>query len=246
MTSMDLLPFTNPALYMLMAALIFGSAFLQGVGGVGFTMFSAPVAAIVCPELVPGPLLMLGGGVTFLTALRERRNIAWACASSALAGRVAGSALAVVALSHLAARPLNILFAAMILLAVGMSAIGLRVTATRKNLGIAGILSGIMGTLTSVGAPPLVISMQRLEPAAIRATTGAILFIGSFISLVMLSVTDHFGLHEFLLGATMVPFMLLGFWSSGQLRQRLSAAALRQGLLLFCALSAGGLIVKSI
>ena len=246
MNSLDLLPFINPALYMLMAALIFGSAFLQGVGGVGFTMFTAPVAAIVCPELVPGPLLMLGGCVTFLTALRERQKIAWACAGSALAGRIAGSVVAVLALSHLAARPLNFLFAAMILLAVGMSAVGLRVMATRTNVGIAGVVSGLMGTLTSVGAPPLVIAMQRLEPAAIRATTGSILFIGSFISIVMLAMAGHFGLHEFLLGATMVPFMLLGFWSSGQLRQRISAAALRQGLLLFCALSAGGLIVKSI
>ena len=73
MQSLQLLPFTDPWLYAWMATLILGSAFLQGVGGVGFTMFSAPVAAMVCPELVPGPLLMLGGCVTFLTAVRERR-----------------------------------------------------------------------------------------------------------------------------------------------------------------------------
>jgi Sulfite exporter TauE/SafE. len=246
MNSMDLLPFTDPAVYFLMAALIFGSAFLQGVGGVGFTMFSAPIAAIVCPELVPGPLLMLGGCVTFLTALRERHNIAWTSTGTALAGRVLGSGIAVVALAHLAQRPLNFLFAAMILLAVGMSAIGIRVIATQRNVAIAGVMSGIMGTLTSVGAPPLVITLQRLEPATIRATTGAILFFGSFVSLVMLSITGHFGVHELLLGATMVPFMLLGFWSSGRLRQLISAVTLRRGLLVFCALSAGGLIVKSI
>ena len=246
MSSIQLLPFTDPGLYLLMSLLILASAFLQGVGGVGFTMFSAPIAAIVCPELVPGPLLMLGGCVTFLTAVRERRDIAWSAAGSALMGRAVGSVVAVAALSQLTQGPLNFLFAAMILLAVGMSVIGVRIMATRGNVTIAGLLSGIMGTLTSVGAPPLVIAFQRLSPPAIRATTGAVLFFGSMFSLTVLAVAGYFGVHELLLGASMVPFMLLGFWGSGRLRQKVSAIALRRGLLTFCALSAMGLIVKSI
>ncbi len=246
MQTIDLLPFSDPWLYALMATLILGSAFLQGVGGVGFTMFSAPIAAIVCPELVPGPLLMLGGCVTFLTAVREHRDISWSSAGSALVGRVAGSIIAVVALAQLAQRPLNFLFAAMILLAVAMSVAGLRIVATRSNITIAGLLSGVMGTLTSVGAPPLVIALQRASPATMRATTGAILFFGSMFSLAVLAVAGHFGVHELLLGATMVPFMLLGFWASGRLRQKVSAVALRRGLLGFCALSAVGLVLKNL
>lgn len=246
MPSIDLLPFTDPWLYGLMATLILGSAFLQGVGGVGFTMFSAPVAAIVCPELVPGPLLMLGGCVTFLTAVREHRNIAWSSAGSALVGRAVGSVIAVVALAQLAQRPLNFLFAAMILLAVIMSVAGLRIVVNRRNITIAGMLSGVMGTLTSVGAPPLVIALQRSNPATLRATTGAILFFGSTFSLIVLAFAGHFGLREGLLGATMVPFMLLGFWASGRLRQKVSPVVLRRALLAFCALSAVGLIVKNV
>lgn len=246
MPNIDLLPFTDPWLYALMAALILGSAFLQGVGGVGFTMFSAPVAAIVCPELVPGPLLMLGGCVTFLTAVREYRNIAWSSAGSALAGRAIGSVIAVLALAQLAQRPLNFLFAAMILLAVAMSMAGLRIVASPGNITIAGVFSGVMGTLTSVGAPPLVIALQRSAPATLRATTGAILFFGSLFSLSVLAMAGHFGFRELALGATMVPFMLLGFWSSGRLRQKVSAAVLRRVLLGFCAVSAIGLILKNL
>jgi len=246
MQTLQLLPFTDPWLYAWMAALILGSAFLQGVGGVGFTMFTAPVAAIVCPELVPGPLLMLGGCVTFLTAVREYRNISWSSAGSALLGRVVGSIIAVAALAQLAQRPLNFLFAAMILLAVGMSVAGLRIVASRRNVTIAGVMSGVMGTLTSVGAPPLVIALQRSAPATLRATTGVILFFGSMFSLAVLAFAGYFGLKELLLGATMVPFMLLGFWSSGRLRQKVSAVALRRALLAFCALSAVGLILKNL
>ena len=69
----DLLNVWTSAPYLLMACLIAIAAFLQGIGGVGFAMFAAPVAALYFPELVPGPLLTLGGFVTLLTALRERQ-----------------------------------------------------------------------------------------------------------------------------------------------------------------------------
>jgi len=246
MFDIESLAFSDPWLFALMAALIAGSAFMQGIGGVGFTMFAAPVAAILVPELVPGPLLMLGGCVTFLTAAREYRSIAWEAAGSALAGRAVGTIVAVLTLAQLTQRPLNFLFAAMILLAVALSVAGLRISATRTNVGIAGVLSGVMGTLTSVGAPPLVLALQRSSPATLRATTGAILFFGSTLSLLVLAVAGHYGPREFLIGATLVPFMLLGFWLSGRLRQKVSAVMLRRGLLLFCALSAIGLIVKTL
>ena len=151
----DLLPFTDTWVYALMAVLIAGSAFLQGVGGVGFTMFAAPVALIVSPELVPGPLLTLGGLCTLLTAMRERHHIAWQPASFALGGRALGTLIAIVALSQLAPRALGLVFASVILLAVLMSISGLRFSISRLNAGVAGIVSGIMGTLTSVGSPPI-------------------------------------------------------------------------------------------
>lgn len=242
----DLLPFTNPGLYALMGLLIFGSAFVQGIGGVGFTLVVAPVAAIMCPELVPGPLLTLGGFVTLLTAVRERRHIWWSAASSALIGRLAGTIVAVFALHQLAQRPLNVLFSGLILLAVTLTIAGLRIQATRLNTIVAGIISGIMGTLTSVGAPPLVILLQQHRAPVLRATMGAILFCGSGFSLLMLGLIGHYRWHAFWLSTTLVPFMLLGFWLSGYVRHKVSQPAMRKGLLLFCSLSAIGLLIKSI
>lgn len=241
----DLLPFTNPMLYGLMALLIGGSAFMQGVGGVGFTMFAAPIAAIFCPDLVPGPLLTLGGFVTLLTALREHRAIAWPSVGSALAGRAIGTVIAVFAMAHLAQKPLNMLFAVLILMAVILSAAGLRIATTRTNVSVAGVVSGIMGTLTSVGAPPLAIALQHSSPPSLRATIGVVLCCGSMFSLLVLSLTGYYGWHEFLLSVTLVPFMLLGFSLSGRVRQRISPASIRRVLLVFCALSAVGLIVKT-
>ena len=246
MAPINLLPFTEPWIFTLMAVLIAGSAFLQGVGGVGFTMFAAPVALIFCPELVPGPLLTLGGLVTLLTAIRERRHIAWRPASFAFGGRTIGTLVAILALSQLARGPLSLLFAGVILLAVALSVSGLKIMATPLNVGIAGLLSGTMGTLTSVGSPPLAITLQHNAPPTIRATIGVILASGASVSLVALAITGRYGIHDLLLSATLIPFLISGFWLSNRARHRVSGPALRRGLLVFCAISAAGLVIKTI
>ena len=47
------------ALYLGMGAMVLVGACLQGVSGLGFAMFCAPIGALLFPELVPGPLLAL-------------------------------------------------------------------------------------------------------------------------------------------------------------------------------------------
>lgn len=246
MAYLQALPLGQPGVFLLMAALIAVSAFLQGVGGVGFTMFAAPIAVMVSPELVPGPLLTLGCLIALLSTVRERQHILWGQASFGLVGRVLGAIAAVAVLSHISGRQMNLLFAGLIVLAVLLSASGMKVMASRRNLGVAGLFSGIMSTLTSVGAPPLAIAMQYGSPPVVRATLGAILTGGAFSSVVALGATGHYHPQEGLLAATLFPFMMLGFWLSNRARHRVSSVMLRRWLLVFCTLSAIALVLKTI
>lgn len=232
--------------FLFIAFLITVSAFLQGVGGVGFTMFVAPIALMVMPELVPGPLLTLGGLVTLLTAIRERQYIMWSSTKIAIIGRVLGTVVAVFVLSYLSIVLLNFVFAGLILIAVALSASGLRINPTKTNLGIAGIFSGITGTLTSVGAPPLAIALQYSSPANIRATIGSILALGSVVSILGLSTASKYGVLELTLTVLLIPFMFLGFWLSNRARHLVSGPAIRKGLLIFCTISALSLVFKTI
>lgn len=243
---MSPIPLENEVIYLFMGALIGVSAFLQGVGGVGFTMFAAPVALVIAPELVPGPLLTLGGAVTLLTAVRERYRIVLPLSLSAIGGRAFGSMIAVVVLGSLKGGLLNLAFAGLILGAVLLSVSGWKVVSTRGNLGVAGLVSGVMGTLTSVGSPPLVIALQYNEPAMIRANVGAILAIGAWISIGLLAVTGHYGVHDLWLSALLLPFLVVGFVLSNPLRRFVRGPALRKALLVFCAASAGWLILKTV
>jgi uncharacterized membrane protein YfcA len=111
---------------------------------------------------------------------------------------------------------------------------------------LAGIASGIMGTLTSVGAPALAIAMQNLAPAQLRASLGLILFLGASLSLVLLIVAGLFSLQQAMLSIVLYPFMLLGFTLSGQLRHKVSLPLMRRLLLGICSLSAVVLITRTL
>ncbi|MGO3131622.1 MAG: TSUP family transporter [Alcaligenes sp.] len=241
-----LLDLVDPLSWLLMACLVVLAAFLQGVGGIGFAMLVAPIAALVFPQLVPGPLLALGGSVSLLAALRERQSIVPGVVVCALGGRAVGSVIAVLAMTQLPLEAINLGFAFAILTAVALSAWGLRILPTRGNMSLAGVASGIMGTLTSVGAPVLAIAMQNLAPAQLRASLGLILFLGASLSLLLLILTGLFTVQQAMLSVVLYPFMLLGFALSGQLRHRVSLPLMRRLLLGICSISALTLIVRTL
>ncbi|KOF52606.1 MULTISPECIES: sulfite exporter TauE/SafE family protein [unclassified Achromobacter] len=231
--------------YATMAVVVFGAAIAQGVGGIGFAMFAAPVAALFFPQLAPGPLLTLGGFISLLTALRERAAIHWPSVSYALAGRAVGTLLAIYAMTRFPPQALGALFAVLVLAAVALSAAGLRFEASPARVSGAGVASGLMGTMTSVGAPPIAIVLQHAAPPRLRATLGMVLFLGSIFSLSMLALANRYTAHHAGLALSLAPFLLAGFAVSNRLRHRLPPHAVRAILLAVCALSAIGVLVKA-
>lgn len=231
--------------YAAMAAVVFGAAVAQGVGGVGFAMFAAPVAAMFFPQLAPGPLLTLGGFISLLTALRERAAIDWPAVSYALAGRAVGTLIAIYAMARFAPQALGVLFACMILAAVALSVAGLKFSATPGRVSGAGVAPGIMGTMTSVGAPPIAIVLQHAAPPRLRATLGMVLFLGSIFSLAMLALAKRYTGYHAGLALSLAPFLLAGFAVSSRLRTLLPPRAVRGVLLVACAMGAVGVLVKS-
>lgn len=241
-----LIDLVDPLSWLLMALLVVLAAFLQGVGGVGFAMLVAPIAALIFPQLVPGPLLALGGSVSLLAALRERQHIVPDVVVCALGGRATGSIIAILAMTQLPIEAVNLGFALAILAAVALSAWGLRILPSKRNMILAGIASGIMGTLTSVGAPALAIAMQNLAPAQLRASLGLILFLGASLSLILLVVAGLFSWQQAMLSIVLYPFMLLGFALSGRWRHKVNMPLMRRLLLGICSLSAVVLIARSV
>lgn len=214
-----------------MAAMVFAGACLQGIGGLGFSMFCAPVAVLLFPELVPGPLLALGCPLALLGGVREYRAIEWGTAGYTLVGRAGGAFLATVVLQVLSGPTLSVLFAVLILLGVFLSVRGWTVSTTPVSSTIAGFGSGLMGTITSAGGPPLAIGMQNLQPAPLRATLGCVFFIGSVISLLALASVGKTDVHHLLIGVALLPWMVAGFLVSNPIARRMSRGGVRRVLL---------------
>ncbi len=229
--------------YLSIALVVAIGAGLQGVGGIGFGMFVGPVLAIWRPELVPGPVLVLAGLLSLMSMVREYREIDLRVLGYSLAGRIPASVAGGALLALLPLRAISIIFALLILAAVAMSILGGRVVARPQNFVIAGAVSGFMGTITSVGAPPMALVYQDFAPARLRATIAAFFVAGAIGSLTVLAVFGRFGVGELRLGMALVVPMVLGFAASNLVVDRIDRRQMRWTILALSAIAAAGLLV---
>lgn len=241
--TLDLL---NWPMLLLGALAVFAGSVIQASTGLGLGMVAAPILLLIDASLVPGPLLVLSLVISLLIAIREWRAIDGKGLSFALAGRIPGTVLAGLTLSLIPLAAYNFLFGTLVLLAVLLSTSGWRVLPTPRNLLTAGFTSGYMGTLTSIGAPPLALAYQHGAAAAIRATMAAYFVVGSAFSLVVLALFGQFALEQALASVTFAPPLMAGFWASRHVIPRMNNVIARRAVLWLSGVSAAMLIVKSL
>jgi uncharacterized membrane protein YfcA len=233
------------ALIALVAAVLIGAT-LQGVVGLGLGLILAPVTGLVAPQLLPGLALWLAMLLPLFTLSRDwrsadRHGLCWA-----LAGRIPGTAIGVWLVSVLSVRVLHILVGVVVLVAVALTVRTLRMPTTPTTLLGAGVVSGITGTVSSIGGPPLALIYQHHATDTLRATLGVYFVLGAAFSIVGLAATGQMLARDLMVAAVMTPVVVLGFLLSGPLRRRVDHGSVRIGLLSLCAASAAALIVRSL
>lgn len=201
--------------YVAAVVIVFAGAFVQGTFGMGFGQVAAPVLLLVDPQFVPGSILFMGLAAACAPAYRDRRNIQPKELGVALSGRILGAIVAGHIMAYVIDRELfSLLFAAMVLLAVGLSATSWKVQPTNGALFTAGGLSGIMATITSIGAPPMGLIYQNRPGPNARATLNAFFALGVAASILTLLAYGLLGLKDLMLAAILVPGLALGSWMS--------------------------------
>ncbi len=202
--------------------LIVVGSIVQATLGMGFGLAVSPVLALLDASFVPGSMLLLGMLTALLAALPERKAIRWREVAIAVFGRTSGVIIAVTILSFIADRSTFLLaFGVMILIALLFSVSGIRLAFNNTSLAAMGFVSGVTGTITSVGAPPLAIVYQDQEPVHARPTLAAFFTIGCFISIIGLALTGWFQWADLLRVAIVLPPMLLGTWMGRRLISRI-------------------------
>jgi hypothetical protein len=227
-------------------AIVATGAALQASVGIGFGVLAAPLLVILAPELVPGPVLMLSLLLAAMTATREFRFVDLRELSLAMIGRVTGTMAAGAVIALLPQSVFGSLFALMILAAIGLSMTRWHLLPTRRNLIAAGLLSGFMGTITSVGAPPMALVYQNMPGPKVRATMGAFLMLGAGFSLITLALVGRFTAAHVASSVWLVPPVLLGFVASKYLRRHVdrSKSGVKPAVLAVSAFAALTLLLK--
>lgn len=212
---------------MLAFTVVLCGSFLQGIIGYGVALFSAPLLFLVDPVLVPAPLIIVGGILPLLVLASSYRYIEVKDLAFAWPGGLAGVVVAYGLISLLPDESWQVIFGGVIILAVAVSVLSSHFQPTRSVIAGASLVTGIMGTITGVGGPPLGLAYQNAQPQRVRGTLSAIFIPLSMMSLTALWLLGAFAWRDVLLAAMLLPAVLTGFALSRTVGHRLPASAFR-------------------
>ena len=237
----------HEALLLLMGGVaVFVGAAVQGGVGFGLGLVAAPLITVLDPTVMPGAVQVVNVTLPLFTLATEWRRVDWRGLGFALLGRLPGSALGALVVVYVSTRTLGVLVGAMVLMAVAVTASAPAIPKNGGTLAVAGFVSGVTGTATGIGGPPLGIVYQHARGPQIRATLAMFFFLAAAQSMAILLAVGRLPGRAVVAGAALIPFMVAGFAVSGPLRRFVDGGRVRAGVLVVAAASAFVLITQSL
>ncbi|MFG1709919.1 TSUP family transporter [Nonomuraea sp. M3C6] len=238
---------TNTALALIVGGLaVFVGAIVQGGVGFGLGLVAAPVLTMLAPDLMPGAIQVVNMTLPLFALAMEWRRVDWRGLGFAVLGRLPGSAVGAVVVVYVSIYTRGVFVAVMVLIAVGLTARALSVPRNGATLAAAGFVSGITGTATGIGGPPIGLVYQNAKGPQIRATLAMFFFLSAAQSLVVLAVVDELPAQALVTGAVLIVPMVLGFLVSGPVRRYLDGGKVRVAVPVVAAASAVALVVQNV
>lgn len=233
------------ALLLAGVAVLVGAA-VQGSVGLGLGLLAAPVFALIDPSLVPGTILLTTSVLPILTSLRELEGVDWRGLRFALVGRIPGTAIGVYVVAAYPPSVTAVVVAVVVLGAVALSVLTWKPRPTPRALLVAGVVSGVGGTATSIGGPPVALLYQRASGATLRSTMGLYFLVGNVVSVSALALAGEVSTRDAGRALVLLPFVFAGFALSGPLRRHVDGPRLRVAVLALSAASAVVLLVRTV
>lgn len=222
------------------------SIVVQAWVGIGFGLLAAPLLYLIDPAYVPGPVLMLGWLLSVVVVFKQRHSLNFRRVLPAIVARLPGSWCGALLLVSIASWQLSLFFGSALLLAVWLSLRRYSLPLNGINLTVAGFLSGVLGTATSVGGPPIALLYQHEARLTARNEIAAFFLVGTPISVSMLWWQGGASVLGFSLIVKMLPGVIIGFWLSRHLERVVSVDSARPAILLVSAISAIVVLIQGI
>jgi len=221
-------------------------ATVQGAVGFGLALVAAPVLVQIDPHLVPGPMLIAALLMLGLTIWRDREGIHLAGVGWSVVGRLPGTVVGAFVIGAVSADRMAAAVGVVVWLAVILSLWGPRLRPTPYTLVAAGVLSGLMGTTSSIGGPPIAMVYQHESGVRLRGTLASFFLVGGVMSLVALHFVGRLGLRELCGAAVLAPGILVGFLLSSRIAPLIDRGHTRVAVLATAAAAAAILLIRQL
>lgn len=216
---MDII-FSHDALpYIFLGLIIFVGATVQGVIGFGLGTISTPIMALLKPDLVPVVVLCLAFIIACSTLHRAWAETDWKMVLYSNIARLPGTFLAVWALAVLSTNSLQLFIGCAVIFTMVLSSLGWTPKVNVANTVIAGVLSGFLGTSTSIGGPPMALLMKTFNPVKARGTLAATFVFGSIVSMVTLALGGQVTTYQLKFALIYLPLAVLGLVAANYLNR---------------------------
>jgi uncharacterized protein len=215
------------AAFIVLSLVIMLASCLQGSIGFGIGLVAAPVVTLIDPSLLPGMLIMLAFVLCLVVAVKERASINLHGTGWALLGRVPGTVAGGYLVSVLPDRWLALLLGVVVLSGALMAGVGWQPVPTRPGMAVAGAASGLLGTATSIGGPPMALIWSSSSGPRLRGTMAAFFLVGSLLSMAVLVLAGEVTRHTLDVTLWFLPAVAVGYGLSRYVNQFLSRPRLR-------------------
>ncbi len=232
--------------YAVAALFVAVGAGTQACIGIGMGLIVGPVLVSIEPAGVPGPMLMLAGGINIRNAIADRAALNVPALGRQLIAAPIGLIGGVGLLTVLSDRSLAIAVSVFVLTAVATQAVGFRPPDGHRADYAAGVGSAFSSSVAAVPGPVYAVFASHWEPAALRATLATFMLVVGTAIIVTLTVLGEFGSRELRLGLSLLPAVVLGLPIGRWLRPRLAGPRFRIIVLSVAATSATVVLVRQL
>jgi uncharacterized membrane protein YfcA len=183
---------------------------VQASIGFGLAMVAAPLLYIVEPAFIPGPIIACAFLLSIFVVWKEWHAVDYSQLWPAIAGRLIGLPLGALVIGSLTAATFDIVFGLLVLSAVGISLLHGNIQPNSRTVFFGTMASGFIGTISSIGGPPIALVYQNRSGAALRGNLSLMFLIGTFISLVSLNLVGRFGMADLVYVGVLLVGVVIG------------------------------------
>jgi uncharacterized membrane protein YfcA len=212
---------------------IFAAAFIRGFTGFGLAVVGVPLLSLFFApaEIVPSIMILaIIAGLQLIPKIW--RNVDWRLLLPTILGAAIGTPLGTWLLAGVSANLMRVLIGGAVLAASGAVQLGIRF-AQRPHAGVSagfGVVAGLTGGAAAMPGPSVIFLFLAAPIAHEAGRASLILFFQ--VSAMMSAVSATFGgllqLHSLVLGALLVPAMLIGNWLGDRVFDKASAGTYRR------------------